>query len=115
MCKAKLLYIILFFGDVMKIEEVGYLALLDAYKKILTPTKYDIAEMYFCLDLSLSEIAEIKLVTRQSVLDAIKTVKAELDELESKIGLVTLKQKITDLSKELPEGEREKLIKILEK
>ena len=99
----------------MKIEEVNYLQLLDSYKGLLTASRVEIAEMYFGLDLSQSEIAELKGVTRQSVLDAIKTVKSELDGFEQKLGLNKLKGAIKEFSLTLEPDQRQKIIDILEK
>lgn len=99
----------------MKIEETLYSELLDLYKGLLTPLKGEIAEMYFSCDLSLSEIAEIKSCTRQSVLDAIKTVKTELDAFEKAVGFKAYKHKVDKIIEELPEDEKEKLKGILEK
>lgn len=103
------------FWWVMKIDEIGYIQLLDTYKGLLTPTKAEIADMYFGCDLSLTEIAEIKSCTRQSVLDAIKTVKAELLDFESKVGFLTYKNKINDFAKNLTDADRQNLNIILEK
>ena len=88
----------------MKIEEMKYCSLLDLYKGLLTPTKAEIADLYFSLDLSLTEIAEIKNCTRQSVLDAIKTVKAELDEFENKVGFLSYKTKTDSFIESLKES-----------
>lgn len=99
----------------MKIEEVVYANLLDTYKNLLTPNKAEIADLYFSCDLSLSEIAEIKNCTRQSVLDAIKTVKNELDGFESAVGFNAYKRKINEFYETLPEDEKQTLKRILEK
>ncbi len=99
----------------MKIEETFYLKLLDVYGALITPHKKDVAEMYFGLDLSLSEIAEIKSVTRQSVADVIKSVKADLDDYELKLRFVAILEELKNFSKTLPEKEGKKLIDILEK
>lgn len=99
----------------MKIEEMNYLQLLDTYKGLITASRAEIAEMYFGLDLSLTEIAELKGVTRQSVLDAIKTVKLELDNFEQKLGLSGLKGAIKEFALTLEPDQRQKLIDILEK
>lgn len=99
----------------MKIEETLYSELLDLYKGLLTPLKGEIAEMYFSCDLSLSEIAEIKNCTRQSVLDAIKTVKTELDAFENAVGFKAYKHKVDKIIEKLSEDEKEKLKGILEK
>ncbi len=98
----------------MKIDEMGYCELLDLYKGLLTPNKIEIAEMYFSCDLSLSEIAEIKNCTRQSVLDAIKTVKSELDGFESAVGFKAYKGKVKDFESSLTDAQKQTLKGILE-
>ncbi len=98
----------------MKIEEMGYSELLDLYKGLLTPNKIEIAEMYFSCDLSLSEIAEIKNCTRQSVLDAIKTVKCELDGFEKAVGFRAYKRKVKDFEETLPIAQKQTLKGILD-
>lgn len=92
----------------MKFEEIKYCSLLDLYKGLLTSNKAEIAEMYFSCDLSLSEIAEIKNCTRQSVLDAIKTVKTELDEFERKVGFMAYRTKTEAIIESLGKGENKK-------
>ena len=99
----------------MKIEEMAYAGLLDLYKGLLTPTKAEIAEMYFSCDLSLSEIAEIKNCTRQSVLDAIKSVKTELNAFEEKIGFKNYQGKIKEFTKHLSDEQLQILNGILDK
>lgn len=93
----------------MKIEETSYSELLDLYKGLLTPLKGEIAEMYFSCDLSLSEIAEIKNCTRQSVLDAIKTVKSELDAFERAVGFLAYKRETDKIIDKISKDEKEKL------
>ncbi len=91
----------------MKIEEMGYIQLLDLYKGLLTPTKAEVAEMYFSCDLSLTEIAEIKNCTRQSVLDTIKSVKQELDSFEKKVGFLAYKNKVKQTVSTLTDDHKE--------
>jgi predicted DNA-binding protein YlxM (UPF0122 family) len=89
--------------------------LLDFYGEALDERTNSIMQAYYDDDLSLSEIAELKGVTRQSVLDAIKTVKSELDGFEQKLGLNKLKGAIKEFSLTLEADQRQKLIDILEK
>ncbi len=88
----------------MKFEEMKYCSLLDLYKGLLTSNKAEIADMYFSCDLSLSEIAEIKNCTRQSVLDAIKTIKSELDDFEKRVGFMAYRIKTEEIIESLKEG-----------
>ena len=74
-----------------------YAQLFNEYSKMLTENQRSVFEMYCMCDLSLGEIAEIKAITRQSVLDTVSKTKKLLSNLESKLGLVTKKQAIYEL------------------
>ena len=65
-------------------------------------------------DLSLSEIAEIKGVTRQSVADTLKKVRSELDELESKLKFIEKKRAIMGFANTLDSEQKTSLTNILE-
>ena len=64
---------------------VGYL--LDFYGELLTARARRITEQYFCLDLSLSEIAESEGISRQGVRQTIKRAEESLRFYEDKLGL----------------------------
>ena len=68
--------------------------LLQTYGKLLTKTQYDFLDDYYNSDLSLSEIAENRNLTRQAARDNIKKGENKLFEYEEKLGLMqrTLKQ-----------------------
>ena len=53
-------------------KDLRFAMLLDCYGEFLTPHQYRLTELYYCADLSLSEIAEIVGITRQGVRDGIK-------------------------------------------
>lgn len=74
-----------------------YAQLFNEYSKMLTENQRSVFEMYCMCDLSLGEIAEIKGITRQSVLDTVSKTKKLLSNLESKLGLVAKKQAIYEL------------------
>lgn len=61
--------------------------LIDFYGEMLTQKRYDVLDMYYNQDLSLSEIAEECGVSRQGVRDAIKHGETQLISLEEKLGL----------------------------
>ncbi len=65
-----------------------YLRLWDTYEPLLTDKQREIAELYFNCDLSLTEIADEKNVSRQSVSDCLKKVRAQLEKYEEKLGFV---------------------------
>ncbi len=66
-------------------ERLKYLRLWDAYGPLLTETQRAFCELYYLCDLSLSEIAEEKGVTKQSVSDTLKKSRELLDRYEEKL------------------------------
>lgn len=67
----------------MALKELKYASLLDCYGKLLSPKQRDAAELYYCDDLSLAEIAEHMGITRQGVRDQIKRAQEIMEEAES--------------------------------
>lgn len=61
--------------------------LLDFYGEVLSERCRDVLEMYYCEDMSLSEIAEGLSISRQGARHIIKKGEEELMLLESKLGL----------------------------
>jgi len=62
--------------------------MLDFYGQLITEKQYEVLDLYYNNDLSLSEISEQIGITRQGVYDNIKNGKAVLEKLEEKLGLV---------------------------
>ena len=54
---------------------------------MLTPTQQEITDLYFNKDLTVSEIASEKNVTRQAVSECLKGCKKQLEEYESKLKI----------------------------
>lgn len=71
-----------------------YGELLDLYGNLLSQTQKDILEDYYSYNLSISEIADNRHVTRAAVEDAIKKGKKKLDDLEKQIGNYQVLEKI---------------------
>ena len=69
-------------------KDLRFAMLLDCYGEFLTPHQYRLTELYYCADLSLSEIAEIVGITRQGVRDVIVRAEAAMQEIEDKTGLI---------------------------
>lgn len=91
----------------MKIEDrVNLNILLDRYGKMLTSSQEEIMTDYCVYDLSLSEIAEARSISRSAVEDSIKKATAKLENYEKNIGLDSLKER---LKKALKEKDMEKL------
>ncbi len=66
-------------------DKVSFIGLWDIYRGLLTPNQQEITDLYFNLDLTLSEIAEEKGITRQGASECLKTCKKQLEEYEEKL------------------------------
>jgi len=70
------------------LEKVAWMNMLyDFYGQLLTDRQKDLMELYYCHNLSLSEIAGEFKVTRQAVYDTLKRSEQTLSRYESKLGL----------------------------
>ncbi len=69
--------------DILKIS-----LLLDFYGGLLTNKQFEMLDLHYNSDCSLSEIAHQFGITRQGVFDNIKRGRISLFELEDKLGLV---------------------------
>ena len=96
-------------------KDIKYEELFDIYGALLTENQKTIFEAYYSFDLSLSEIAEEKGVTRQSVADSLKKTRKELDDLEKKLGFSFKTAKIKEFAQALDGAQKEALLNILEK
>ena len=86
-------------------DGVYYAELYNEYANMLTENQRSVFDMYCMCDLSLGEIAEIKGVSRQSVLDTVSKTKKLLDEMEEKLCFVKRKKAIYQLIGQL-QGEK---------
>lgn len=75
-------------------DKTSFILLWDNYRGILTPTQREICDLYFNLDLTLSEIADEKGISRQGVSECLKTCKRQLEEYEEKLGFCRRLQEI---------------------
>ncbi len=71
----------------MPLKNLKYALLCDCYGDLLSEKQRYAVEMYYCDDLSLSEISEHMGITRQGVRDQIKHAEEELDRFESCLHL----------------------------
>ena len=85
--------------DVKKVEKIN--RLLDIYGRLLTKAQFDIMSDYYYCDLSLSEISELRKISRTAVSDAIKKSTQKLEQFEEKLGIC----KVFDASKTLENSE----------
>lgn len=66
-------------------KDLKYLQLFDAYGPLLTEHQRELCELYYMCDLSLTEIAEQKGVSKQSVSDTLAKSRVLLDAYEEKL------------------------------
>ena len=76
-------------------NKTEFMRLWDIYNGILTPTQREFTDLYFNFDLTVSEIAAEKGVTRQAVSECLQTCKKQLEELEQKLGFAKNIDKIS--------------------
>lgn len=66
-------------------DKIQFMRLWDLYGKLLTPNQQEITDMYFNLDLTVSEIAEQKGISRQGVSECLNLCKRQLKEYDDKL------------------------------
>ena len=71
-----------------------YSELLTLYQNLLSETQREILDDYYSYNLSFSEIAENRHISRSAVEDAIKKGKKKLDDYENKLGSLKALQKV---------------------
>ena len=79
-------------------DKFTFIGLWDIYRGLLTATQREVTDMYFNLDLTVSEIAEQKGISRQAVSECLKGCKKQLEEYEEKLGL---RARINELNAEI--------------
>lgn len=67
-------------------NKTAFMRLWDIYNGLLTETQQEITNLYFNLDLTVSEIAEEKGISRQAVSECLKTCKKQLEEFDGKLN-----------------------------
>ena len=86
--------------------------LYDFYGELLTDHQKEIYEQFVLEDLSLSEIAEMKGISRQGVHDLVKRCQKTLENYEEKLHLVekflSVKEKVNRIDDTLAEWENNK-------
>ena len=96
-------------------KTVRYNSLLHIYGGLLSKTQYAFADAYFSYDLSLSEIADNREVSRAAVEDAIKKGLKKLETLESELHLLEKRENVLKLTKSLKETTTDnKVIKLVD-
>lgn len=68
--------------------------LFDLYGKLLTESQQEIINLYYRLDLSLSEIADQQNISRNGVYDALKKGIDKMFDYESKLHILEKKRQV---------------------
>ena len=75
-------------------KTIKYTQLFNIYKSLLSNAQQEMINDYFFLDLSMSEIAENRGISKAAVDDAISKGINKLDELESELKILEKRQKV---------------------
>ena len=81
-------------------QRLHYIDLIHLYGELLSSTQQEILKDYFLFDLSLSEIAEARNVSRAAIEDALKKGIKKLEEYEEKLQINHKNKKVLSLLKE---------------
>lgn len=101
-------------NNMEKLEKtIRYNDLLHIYGSLLSETQKEIATSYFEYDLSLSEIAEEKNISRAAVEDAIKKSMSKLDQLEDALHILKNNKDIEEIIKDLDNETKDRIEKVL--
>ena len=87
-------------------QQVRYNDLLSLYGNLLSQTQRDILNDYYSFNLSISEIAENRDVSRAAIEDAIKKGKKKLEEIETQLGNYQVLKKIEELKNDSLDKEK---------
>ena len=85
-------------------KTIKYNKLFSSYRSLLSSTQQEILEAYFCFDLSISEIAENRSISRAAVEDALQKGCSKLEEYEASLHLVENKEEILKITAKLKEN-----------
>ena len=86
-------------------KAIRYDTLLSLYAPLLSQTQKEILEDYYSFNLSISEIADNRGVSRAAVEDAIKKGTKKLDSIEEDIGNLKVLKKIEELREKTADEE----------
>lgn len=96
-------------------QVLHYSELLNLYQNLLSETQREILDDYYSYNLSFSEIAENRHITRSAVEDAIKKGKKKLDEYENKLGSLKALEVLRDLKANTSDSETLKKLEEIER
>jgi len=85
-------------------KKIYYSTLFSKYGCLLSKVQQEVLDQYFNYDLSLSEIAVEKGISRSAIEDALKKGQAKLEEFENKLKIVEKEAKIIKIAANLKEN-----------
>lgn len=95
-------------------KDLNFTELYGEYKLLLTDNQTEIFELYYLCDLSLSEISQMKNISRQGVSDSLSKTRELLIAYEGKLQLLSKKRKMLEVANTLNSGNvKEELIKLI--
>lgn len=86
-------------------KALRYNELFLLYGKLLSSTQKEILESYYLYDLSISEIASERGVSRAAIEDALQKGTQKLEEYEENLSLFEKKENILKIINKMKEGE----------
>ena len=86
------------------VKTLKYNNLLSIYKELLSTTQREVLESYFCYDLSLSEIASERDISRAAVEDALQKGIQKLEEFEGKLHILENNTEILKIAAKIREN-----------
>lgn len=93
-------------------EKIRISMLLQIYGKLLTEKQFEFMDYYYNEDLSLSEIAENKNITRQAVREILAKSKNKLEEYEEKVMFYEKVNKINPILDKLEKTNKKEIQEI---
>lgn len=85
--------------------------LLEIYGKLLTDKQYDVIDLYYNQNLSLSEIAEDENITRQGVRKNLVDAENKLFDYEEKLQILKQKLERQEIVEEMIEETKDSIFK----
>ena len=82
-------------------KKIRYSKLMSIYGSLLSYSQKEIGTDYYVYDLSLSEIAESRNISRSAVEDAISKASKKLDEFEEKMHVLERNENIMKITSNL--------------
>ena len=87
--------------------------LLDIYGVLLTKHQEEVLELYYQMDLSLSEISEQLGISRNGVYDAIKKATALLEKYEEKLLLLSKEEELDVFFEEVKKNKNQSELELI--